>query len=381
MYHPDRATKWLQDKRLTTHEKKIMQGHLLIRDNKNTQAVKELQDLSQSDVDFINYHRDLLLGIAHNNLGQFAVAEKFLQSAIEGFREIKNHYHLFTALYNLLNLLSNIGRVPEMKSVLKEMEKNRPEGQLAEIRLLRCQFICAFDASEIENAQIINAQISKYKPKMSENDLISHLVCEFMFQVKIEALTDAQNTLEQMKKHRKFMLTENFNFMKRLLAYLMSDTTIYAYEREFSSAPLLFHQIKVIENLQAKDETSAKTHWSELQKIAPEVHRGEFQYAGEKCLFSLCLEKSKQTSAKVVIARNDIKGTKTKIAYEILMNLEAPIKNSHLFELIWGEAPETKEDLSRLAKLLSKTRDLYQIEIISRKGTYFVDKLALKKAL
>lgn len=372
IYHPERAKKWLADKRLTLHEKKILQGYLLIRDNQNTKVIKELLPLAPSDIDFVRSHWELLLGISYNNIGNFILAEKYLRSAIKDFEEKQELHHLFTALFNYMNLLSNTGKIQAMHKVIRKMEDLNPDGKLSQIRLLRSQFIYACDISDHQKATDLIQKINKIKSEMSESDLIQHLVCEFMFHVKFEELHSAKDTLEQMKKYRKFMLSENFNFMKRLLAHLTEDATIYAYEREFSSLPILFHQIKVIESLQSKELDEANKHWKELQKIAPDVHLEELKYAGEKCLFSLCLDKHLKQKIEDPFYAVSGEGSKIDKAYEILQNLKEPIKKAHLFELLWGEEPESKEDLVRLSNLISKMRRHYGVEVISRKGTYLL---------
>src|SRR5690606_20988270 len=132
----------------TLHEKKILQGHLLVRSNKSLQAISELRSTPVSDLVFVRDHWNLLLGICYNNVGNFKDAEKHLILAIECFEQNKIHYHLFTALFNMINLLSNTNRIDEMTPILKRMEEVCPDIELAKIRLLRCQFIFACDTND-----------------------------------------------------------------------------------------------------------------------------------------------------------------------------------------------------------------------------------------
>lgn len=372
IFHPERSKKWLADKRLTSQEKKILQGYMLIRDNQSSQVVAELLDSPISDIDFVNFHRELLLGISFNNTGNFIKAEKYLMSAIASFEKNGLNYHLFTAYVNLVNLYSNIGKIKEMGEVVHKMEALRPEGRLAQTRLLRCQFIYACDSNDNQAARILITKIAKINSEMSESDQINHLLCVFMFFVKNEELENAKQTLEQMKKHRKFLVSENFIFMKKLLSHLMEDATIYAYEREFSTLPNLFHQLKVIEHLQGEEIDEAQKHWSKLSQIDPLQHQNNFKYTGEKCLFSLCLSKHEKREKKIHLKVHSGDAPQTQVVFEILQNLQAPIKKGQLYELIWGESPEDKEDLVRLSNLISKVRATYQVTIVSRKGTYLL---------
>lgn len=208
---------------------------------------------------------------------------------------------------------------------------------------------------------------------MSESDIAQHLICEFMFYIKHEELHSAQKVIEDMKKCRNYSSSENFLFMRSLLSHLIDNTTIYAYERDFPTLALLFWQMKVIESLQALDRAEAQCYWDKLSSLMPNLYKNEFLYTGEKCLFSLCLAKNlttTTTSFEIISSE----GSQHKQLFQILVAAKSPLKKGHLYELIYNEVAESKDDILKLAKLVSKVRTIYGVEIVSRKGTYFIEK-------
>lgn len=376
---PGRLEKWLDDHRLTSLEKKILIGHSWIRNNLNQKVLDEIPLLPQSEMAFVEAHRKLLIGIAANNLSRFDEAREYLAGSTEAFSALGLHYYQFMGHFNLFLLASNQLDFKSMEKNLKMMRSIPEELPVQHLRLLRCEFIFADETNQTRAAQKWLDKIEALKESLPESDKISHLVSEFMFRVKLEELSEARLVLEQMKKHRKFHLSENFNFMKKLLDHLTDDKPIYAYATDFEQVPLLFHQVQLIQSLEALEKEAALEQWKVLQKMMPDVYGEPFKYLGTKCLFSLALDKhlGKQIETPVIkIAETD---NKVEQLISILKAHPAGLRKAHLFELLWGEIPESKEDLKRLVRLVYKARQSHKLEIQTRKGSYFIEAAPQKK--
>lgn len=373
------SDKWINDKRLTQTEKKIIQGHLWIRNNQNSTVLAELSHLPTSEIDFVNAHFSLLLGIANHNLTHYAESRKYLLQAEEIFSSLDLTYYQFIANFNLFLLSSNQVDLAGMKTRLEKL-KSIPSGKnvMLEIRLKRCEFIFADESGEFTHAEILLGHLNKLKPDMTENDIISHLVSEFMFLVKIKALDRARLCLNEMKKHRKFHLNENFNFMKKLLDNLTDNIPIYMSQDLLKEIPVLHHQLQVIMALEASESEKALASWKALQELAPQTYGSPFEYQGTTCLFSLGLDKYR-ANYKVHANVENIDGTKLSKLISILTSTNASIPKAFLYELLWGELPETKDDLSKLTRLVYKARVSTGINIKTRKGCYFVEAAAKSK--
>jgi hypothetical protein len=167
------------------------------------------------------------------------------------------HYYRFVGHFNLFLLASNKLDFQSMKKNLEIMRTIPQERPLQYLRLIRCEFIYADETNQTALALKWLKDIEIQKDSLPESDKISHLVSEFMFRVKLEELSLARVLLGQMKKHRKFHLSENFNFMKKLLDHLIDNRPIYAYASDFEQVPILFHQVQVIQSLEALEKETA----------------------------------------------------------------------------------------------------------------------------
>jgi len=372
-----KAKRGMEDKRLTLTEKKIIEGHLHIRNNQNPEALALMRGLPQSEAPFIEGQRRLLMGLALNNLSHFNEAEISIKHALDLFSNLNVPYFEFVGHLYLFTIYSNRSQIDKMSETLQTLKSIRTESEHQPLKLLRCQFDYYALVDE-EKALEVLKKIELKKMAMTEGDIISHLVCEFMFFVKCEDFERCEKTLNEMKKYRKFNLTENFNFMKKLLDHLNKNAPIYMYGDDFKSVPVLYLQLKVIHSFEEKNISNAQGFWNELQALYPEIYLSDFNYTGAKCLFSLCLDKHQVQQKPISPIQKVDDASLLDTLVDILVSTNSPVPKAQLYECLWKEIPEAKEDMQKLTRLISRARSERGIEIKSRKGTYFTDQVPTK---
>lgn len=368
--YPEKIKQCLLDKRLTSIEKKILESYLLIRNNKNSEATKLLKSLPKSELPFVEALKYLVIGISQLNQSDFMAAEESIHQTLSTFKKLNSHYCLFIGHFNLCFIYLNTGQLPKAYETIKVMEKIPKETDLQEIRLLRSKFNYYCDASEEAKAEEILENINSFKSKMSENDIISHLISEFMFYVQKEDFNKCSQTLLAMKQYRKFHLTANYNYMKKLLDHLMKGTPVYAYEEDFASIPSLYQQIKVIQCLEENKLDMAMTFWDKLRASSPQMFKDNFKYEGTKTLFSLCLKKHEQVFKTPTQFTFNKEASKFDKFVTILKEANGPVAAGLLFELIWEKTAETKEDMLKVSRLAYRAKNEEGMHIAFRKGTY-----------
>lgn len=376
---PERTKKSLADKRLTNNEKKIIESYILIRSNKNAEAVKLLNSLPPSDLPFVEAQRALLTGLALNNLSHFKEAEESISKSVPIFQTLNTPYPLFQACFNLYFIFSNTRRFDKMEEMIKIMSSLPIETPLQGIRVLRCQFDFYSERENVDEAERILKEIDKVRSTMTESDSISQLVCEFMHYVKLENFKRCTEVLADMKNYRKFHLTDNYNFNKKLLEHLTLNAPIYVHGEDFASTPVLLYQMKVIQCLEEKNQVDAEKFWKKLSALNPDIYQEQFKLNDTKTLFSLCLHK--HLSSKTVVVKES-KGDDSSLieaALKLFLNAKGPLSKTEVYEYLWGELPQEKDDLKKLSQLIARVRYKKGIDIISRKGTYFVESAIEKK--
>lgn len=361
----------LDDKRLSAVEKLILQNHLKIRDNKNEEVINNLSHLTPSYSNFVEAHRLMILGSAFNNLTQFHEAKQYLEKAVTLFQKHGPPYFSFHASFTLFWIYANLEDLDSMKVELERMELIAPQDDKQNLKFLRSQF-CYFQLADKEmKAQEVLDEIDGRFGEMNEDDKIRHLVDKFIFFVQMNNLTEAKDILDQSKKYRKFSLSENYNYMKKMLDHLMLNTALYVYEKDFQCAPILYDQIKCIQYLEEKNILQAKDVWAKLNKCSPGIFKEFLNYAGKRSLFSLCLEKHKLEQLPKL---HNVKAYPSKLDALVshLSKATVPLRAAYLFELIWGEPPQDKEDLKKVSRLVYRAKIELALEIEFRKGTYLL---------
>jgi hypothetical protein len=369
--YPNKAKKCLSDKRLTLTEKKVLEGHLLVRNNQNQKAIDLIKSTGPSEFPFVESQRLLILGLAHNNLSHYAEAEKLILESLINLEAFCAHYFRFAAYYNLFTIKSNLVQTDEMLKYIDLMESVPISFPIQEIRILKCRFDYSVEINDFENAEKVLEQIEPQKAQMVESDIISFLICEFMYHVKKEDFSQSEKTLQEMKSCRKFHLSENYNFMKKLLDHLRSNAPVYAYEEDFKEVPQLLYQLKVIQGFESGDQAMAKKSWKHLQEISSTLYKDDFYYCGTKGLFSLCLDKYLKVKPIEPVDFNE--GSKLEGLVKLLQNAKAPLSKGYIYETLWGEEPIEKSDFNKLTRLIYKARVEYSLDIQTRKGTYFIE--------
>ncbi len=370
--NPKKSRQALTDKRLSLSEKKIIEAYFLVRDNKNEEATDILHDIPSSPSPFVEAQKKLLLGISLNNKSKYLEAAASLESAFKQFEVLKTPYFSFVALFNLSFIYFNLKESKKLNLTIQKMHHIPLETKLQEMRLLRCQFLASYLANETESALGYLGKIKTFKSELPESDIISQLVCEFMFFVKLEKFEMCQKTLNEMKLYRKFHLTENYNFMKVLLSHVVNNTPLYVYDNDFTKVPILLNELKVIQSFEENNREAAKNYWQKLSASLPHIYQSDFRFQGEKCLFSIALYEhlSKHDTVANLVTKEDANLTEKLV--QILSNSKAPLGKELIYELLWGEHAESKDDFKKLVRLISKIRNEKGIEIVSRKGTYFI---------
>jgi hypothetical protein len=249
------------------------------------------------------------------------------------------------------------------------------------MRLLRCQFNLASETGDFQQAKVLLSLINPYKEEMCESDKISQLVSEFIFFVKIDDFEACRNSLDKMKSNRKFHLSENYNYMKKLLEHLTQDAPVYVYKEDFASTPILDYQIRIIGALEEKNLALAEEYWSKLKEIHPDLYSENFEFKGGKSLFYLCLKKHLSHIKTKDILEEDHSISHLKRLVEIFKTSGGPISKGLLYEQLWNQPPSDKDDLKRLSRLISRLRTEKGMNIASRKGTYLYSSPSKKKKI
>jgi hypothetical protein len=372
----EKTKRGLSDRRLTKTEKLIIEGHLHIRKNQNQEVLNLFLDSTPSELAFVESQRLLLIGSALNNLSRLLEAKKYIIDSIKILETIEAPFFLFYSYHLLFTIHSNLHATDMMAHTIKAMETLH-KTKRQEAQFLMCQFCYEQLVGNIEKAKIHLTEINKHLKDMSEGDTVRHLVDTFSFYVMLGELQEADKVLSKLKSYRNYQLSENYNFMRKMLDHLISDAPLYIYDHQFQEIPILLHQLKVIQSLEEKNTTQASFHWEKLKTYAPDTYGKAFEYHGAVCLFSLGLKKHLDHSDSKLEVLGE---TKLDKLYSILQSAKAPIPAAMIHELLWEAEPVEKEDLKKVSRLISRLKSEKNISIEYRKGAYFLSHQKVSKA-
>ena len=369
-----KAKNYLNDKRLSQGEKTILSAWFLLRDGKNFEVIEAIQKLVVND-DIVELEKNLLLGIAYNNKAEFKQAKFFLEETIDKISQYPLERQTFLAYYNLFIVHYNLMDTASMQLVYKELVRHKSDSQSD----LRATLFCDLCLQIISNnhSRVIGLfkSLDKMEAETSESQVYSYQILKFNYYIQNEQFNHAEESIEKLKLYRKFQISANFKFMKSLLSFLTEGKTIYLYEQDFASVPILLWQVQVLKHLEASEINEAKAAWSKLCDVNPQNFKPNFEYCGTKNIFSLCFERLKPKDDKVLTYTGK---TKEEKLLNILQSSQYPVRKEELYELVWEEEVESKDDYNKLKTMVMKLRQTTGIDIQSKKGCYLI--VAAKKS-
>lgn len=366
---------YLNDYRLSSAEKTILRCWLWLRDSQFNQILDALGNMTAEAHPIIQVQKNILLGTTYNNKGECEKAIPLLKNAIKSLEDFPLHRQKLVSRTNLFIAYFNLKDNSGMEYVLALLNDFNALNESEQINIEICRLNYYSFVGEYKIAKNIISNLMTLQAFMNEYQRITFCIQQFDFAIKTDQYDVARLSLEEMKKYRKFQLSANFKFMKSLLDHLLEDATVYLYDQDFAEIPLLYFQMKVIKSLEEQNEVVAMNYWERLTELSPHIFKKDFQYAGDKCLFSMCLNKHLgQKDVAKEISCTELPKVKEDALVTLLSQSQAPLKREALFTLLWGKEVENKSDLKKLTSMVSYIRKKRKIDIKMKKGCYFLEK-------
>ena len=382
--NPQRAKEGLSDKRLTSLEKMILLGYLDLRDNKNTEVIQNLLKTPNDAPDFVLAQKKLLLSFAYMNLTHYEESLKYLLEVLPYFSLGRMDYFEFITKINLFINYLNTSNLSEMTSTIKSLEEMTLVNNKSKIRLLMCQFFFYNFKNDDEKIQNTLNSIDQFKDVMLESDIVAHSINVFRYYITKDNFGMASKVIDELVNHRKFRIKQDFNYLKKLFEHYTQNKPLYFSENDFNESPVIYWEMRVIQKLEEMDIESAKSYWQKLHQSNPDLYGPHFNFIGEKCIFSLCLNKhlTRIEQSNVLIKKIPDENNSTnhlEKLFHLFKNSTAPISKEFIYQQLWGEKPDTKADLIKLSNTIARFKQKYGYNLKTRKGCYFIDESDLSK--
>lgn len=368
--NPKKAKTFLQDKRLTLAEKKILHGWFQLKSCLHSDIIKEIGNLAVES-ELVESQKYLILGLTYNNMGELNQASLCLHKAFELIEKHPLPEHQFICLYNLFIISYNSGHEEDMSNTLGLMDVLAISGlnERQTICHLQCKFNYLTFRNQYEQASLYLDDLEIKKADMTDPVIMSHLISKFQFYLKQSLFDQCEATMQEMKKYRLFRHSPNYIFMRLSLDHIIHNRPLYFYEKDFKDSKLLFHQLKVIKSFEESNFKEAEKHWQTLSKAEPNIYLDKFVYNGQTNLFSLCLSKYK-IQKQISVTIPELSKNKSEAIVKILQSSSYPVPKEELFEALWGRKPLDQMDDDKLKNLIYYVRKNKGLVITFRKGCY-----------
>jgi hypothetical protein len=380
-----KGKKFLQDNRLTLQEKNLLDCFLRIRNNDFSFIHDLKENITFKDIPFLDGVKHLILGFVYVYKADSSPAEGYLDKSLsllqEGASEKFIARMIFKAHSNLFYAHVNQKKKIQLESQFKKictLQLSSDEDKISFKLLAICYNSLLGNYSKTED---LLEEITEFIPQMTDIQIISLHIEKFDFYIKLDLLDQAQNVLKDLKSHRTFRLSACFQYMDKLLKFIMHGERIYVYDKDFKEHNDLYLLIKVICLLDEADYHEASFYWAKLSERAPETYCPEFNYKGDKCLFSLALNKAMiQKEESNFVLQKNYTDSEEKVIQMLRDAHGMQLKKEELFKHVYDREMNYKEDLVSLASIIYRINKKEEIQIKSKKGTFYIVLEASKSA-
>ncbi len=367
---PEKAKVFLNDKRLTVQEKAILKSMLLLRDNKFEEVLELISNISASDP-FVESQRLQTLGGAYNNKGDPKKAIYFYNKSLDHDDAHGIPVMDFHTYYCLFILHLNFQDIKKMRSCFSKMKQFNIRSAFGDLCILTCQFHIQMSEQKYNEASDSLEELETLLPKMAEFQKMNFYIDKFDLGLRLEDYDMSRQCLEDMKQIRKFRLSANFKYMKSLLENFVQEAPMYVYEQDFIDHPILHHQLMVIKHLEEDNTEEAQKYWQKLETMNPEIYKEKFSYQGQLCIFGLCLDRYLRNKKSLILPHSD-SISKEDLLFMALETSNKPLSKEKIFQIVYGDLPESKFDLQKLKSLICLVKKKKNIRIQYKKGCYVI---------
>lgn len=371
VFHTDvKASKnFLNDKRLTQAEKKILECWFLVRDNAIEKILEMLPTIQTGTDLLVESQKNLIWGIALNNKSEYHKAIPLIKSALEIICDYPLKSVEYTAAYNLFVAYLNYKDKKGMKAcldIMKGIHENPRQVTGYLLSVFKYHSFC----ENFKHAEEALEELEELKDTMSEAFAISYQINKYNYYSRCEKFDQCEQTLQEMKKFRKFQCSSNFTYMRLMLDHIVAKKPLYVYERDFSDRPFLFYQLKIIQLLEENQVGEAAQYWNKLRALAPHTYHENFKYEGDKNIFTLNLQLYQERFTHGTILPKELPNNKEEALLVILKSSKTPLRKEDLFQAIWKVEAQDKADYSKLKMLIARVRQKHDLDIKYKKGCY-----------
>lgn len=365
--------KFFTDNRLSFTERALLRALSDIRANRYQSVINKVSKLSVFNTDLIQGVRDIILGVAHNNTGDFKKAISLYLAAIPLINKEQNIACSFMLYYNYFVTSSNLLDINHMSTCVEYFKSNRFQILRQEIARDICLFFYYSFIEDFTECCNLMRSIESQRDSMSEATWNNYLIFKFNFYVKQEDFANCRKVLKDLSQIRTFKCIENYKFMQIMLDHVEHGHPVYAYPRDFKTVPILLSQIMIIKSLEVCDIENAESFWKNIQEVYPHLYKNSFEFTGQKCLFSLALAKHKAAVVDQNIHRDHISVQKNKVVqlWDILQHARHPVFVGEIYEIIYQQKyNQEKEQARKIQVLMFKLKKKYSVEVSFHRNHY-----------
>lgn len=365
-----KAKSFLNDKRLTLKEKKLIMGSLSLRDGDLAAAEEIVLQSFPFESDILNGIANLLYGAIKNNQGRFTECMDLTYSGLELLKDEDIPRLQFSAYRTIFYCGCNLFDKEAAGSAIKWLKTYKPQNIEEELAIILADFSHAirFEENSLK-ANALNKELIKRHKDFNEIQFIHYYYDLIDLHIMNQDFLGAKETTLNLKKYRKYYDKDYYKYLVSLLDFINEGKTIYLYAELKEDSRRSYYEIEVINSLLQRNMQKANVAWAMLMKEIPLLYNENFVINHKSYLFKHFLDlvqTNKSTDVSIELSGSKIE----KLHQLLLLHKDQGINKEELYQLVWETPLIEKNDVQKMSKMLNVIKKKYNIKIEHKKGTY-----------
>jgi tetratricopeptide (TPR) repeat protein len=361
-----------EDTELTHTEKELLSARVLMRSKQWDTALLKLEGL-KTEIPFLKAERYFLMASNYLIKSEYEESVKFGNLAVRYYEIDQEKEGLFKSFYNLSVAFNRIGMESLCEFYLIQAGKNSEKASqrfiMDRARVCALSSRCEFDTA----VRMLDMMLSEVDQEIKfEAEVFKIVAADIYFRAEEfekakEVITSVMNAKSTRERGRAL-------FYFHLLSFIETGKKLPSKPESVAALPEFSLQWDIILNIMEGETELVSGLWEKLCGDFPKFYGKDFECLDQsesKAIFNTALNKLLLAEPAARVDLSKVKGKKSRLLLECLVQTKTPVRKEVLIEKIWGMEYSPSLD-ARFYKLIERSKGLIPLSIKNEHNAYYL---------
>ncbi len=361
-----------EEAELTHSEKELFSARVLMRNKEWDKSLLKLESI-KTENPFLKAERYFLMASNYLIKSEYEESAKFGNLAIRYYEIDENKEGLFKTFYNLSVAFNRIGMESLCEFYLIQADKNSENANqrfiMDRAKVCALSSRCEFDGA----VGMLDMMLGDVDQEVKfEAELFKIVAADIYF--RAERFDQAKEVINSVMNAKSTRERGRALFYFHLFSFIESGKKLPSKPDSVEALPEFSLQWDIILNIMEGETELVSSLWEKLCQEFPKFYGKDFECLDQslsKAIFNTALNKLLLAEPAARVDLSKVKGKKSRLLLECLIETKTPVRKEVLIEKIWGMEYSPSLD-ARFYKLIERSKGLIALNIKNEHNAYYL---------